>query len=79
MHQMQYNAPNRMYVFPKKNFGDDTPDLLLVLESRIRPPSKILAARLADISIKVSDRGRLYLSLTVLSTNQKPADVDVIK
>ena len=52
MQQMQYKAPNGMYIFQKFS-GSDTPDANLVLGPRIGPlPSKILAARLG-LSISI--------------------------
>ena len=39
MQQMQYYAPNRMYVFQNLS-GGDTPEPILVLGPRIGPPQK---------------------------------------
>ena len=53
MQQMQYDVPNCMYVF--KTFSGVTfpAGPLLVLESRVGPPSKILAARLQGFRLDV--------------------------
>ena len=58
MQQMQYHAPNRLYVF--QNFSGVTPpDPLLVLGPRLEPPpplSKILAAPLAVVNLVLNSK-----------------------